>query len=148
MKRSIIVTIILAFILGLAGCTQANENQQKEGSNTNILDVSKKVKNTIDKTKAMADVSSAQYISTELSRALAEGKITVYKQNQEITSESEYGKIISNAPTCRGNTKYKYFASVSQEGLITVKAGSDSYTAVQLFPKPEKYLPPYDVLNQ
>jgi len=140
MKKSIIVTIILGFILALVGCTQVNETP-------NISDVSKKVKNTIDKTKAMADVASAQFIATELSSAFAEGKIIVFKQDQELTPESEYGKIISNTPSCRGNTEYKYFASVSQGGSITVKAGPDSNTAVQLFPKPEKYAYPYDVLN-
>lgn len=72
---------------------------------------------------------------------------------QELNEENEIGKILldkkylKELPKCKIGEIYKFFVSVSVKQEITVKAGATIDTAVQLYPKPDKYDVPYDILN-
>ncbi|MGE5474645.1 MAG: hypothetical protein ACM3UU_10545 [Ignavibacteriales bacterium] len=140
MKKSIILFTILLCTFGIIGCTNTNQDGV-------AVKTFKKGIDTINKSKALTDITNASVVASFLARAYSEGKIANYAENQELTEQSEYGKALLSIPKCQANSEFKFFVSVSADGLIKVKAGKDSSTAVLLFPRHEKLDPPYDVLN-
>jgi hypothetical protein len=107
----------------------------------------------LEKAKASFDKEAATIFANTLERQIEFGKIKKFdfKSNQELTKDSFYGKVIEDYGTEIKKPKvkdtYKFFVTVTKDYKITIKVGETSTTAVQLYPKPEKYEAPYDVLN-
>jgi len=113
-----------------------------------------KAKNLVSKSKAQADISNAAKIGLAIAKAFAEGKIVTEEKEQELSNETGIGKLLlvnnylSKIPKCKIDNTYKYFVSVSNVGEIIIKVGIDAPTAVELFPRPEKFEKPYDIVNK
>lgn len=145
MKKTIIIIAICLGVLLLIGGIAAVVISKVAVNQT---------KQIVSKSKAQADISSAQMIGSSISRAFAEGKISEYKSNQELSMDKGYGKLLvenyylPKLPVSYVNPAYKYYVSLTKEGEVRVTVGQNPESSVQLFPKPDKYEAPYDNLNQ
>jgi len=146
MKKALLIYILAMFFLVVAsGCTPNQE--QADPAPASIDNMLQEMK-----VQAQADVDNAMTIAMVMSRAFAENSISKFEKNQELNSESEYGKKIlsSNSviPEPMMGNNYKFYVSVKEDGEVFVSAGETAETAVQLYPRPKKFSAPnYDILN-
>lgn len=133
----------------------ASKNNANAGGNSQTNPIANMILgNSVNKSKAETDVSNAQLIGCAIIRAFTEGKITTFLKDNKIVTDSGYGKVLvenylmPSIPSCKMNVNYKFYATVTSDGSVSVKAGDRPETAVQLYPKgKDKFKPPYDILN-
>jgi len=161
MKKVLILTVFTTLIIA-AGCASKVENReetsieipsQKFEQKKESQDKSNIIERVKLKSSAQTDVVNAQLIASSVMKALIDGEITTYVNNQELKINNGYGKIVigkylESIPQSRINPDYEFYLSIEETGAVKVKAGENSQMAVQLFPRPEKFEAPYDILNE
>ena len=160
--KKVLGLIVITTLIIVAGCASKIDNQakvtavapsQKFEHKKDSSDKSNTLERIKLKASAQTEVMNAQMIAGSVNRALVDGEITTYANNQELKAENGYGKIIigkylKSIPQSKINLNFKYFLSIEETGAIIVKAGESPEKAVQLFPRPEKFEAPYDILNE
>ncbi len=153
--RKLFVLFIVCVLILTIGCSQKAHNTNSSQTNTTSSTEGQNattISNITLKSKAEADIANASSIGFNLASAYAMGKINTFDKDQELKRDSYYGKILTQSmltlPEVKINPAYKFYVSFSEDGMITVKAGEKPETSVQIYPKPQTFSPPYDILNK